>query len=377
MPATKPVLIFLVTEDWYFVSHRLPLATAAVAAGFHVVVATRVRANARKLVEAGCEVVSVEWTRGARNPLVELRLLAQVIGLYRSYGPAVVHHVALKPVVYGSIAAWIVKIPVVVNAVAGLGYLFINTRGSARYLRPLVATVFRKVLNRPGTWVVLQNPDDQELLRREVGLQPERSVLIRGAGVDVAEFRDSPPPNGVPLVILPARLLWDKGVGEFVAAARRLREEGVGARFALVGGLDMANPRAVNRSVVEGWVAKGDVEWWGHRSDMATAYHEASIVCLPSYREGLPKALLEAAASARPIVTTDVPGCREVVAPNDNGLLVEPRNATSLAAALRELLRDPVARARMGRRGRIRAETEFCVERVVAETLPLYTRPAP
>ena len=377
MPVSQPVLIFLATEDWYFVSHRLPLARAAVAAGYRVIVATRVTNDGRLLAQAGCEVVQVEWTRGTGSPLSEFRLLVRLVALYRSRRPAVVHHVALKPVLYGSLAALMAKVPAVVNAIAGLGYLFINADRRARLLRPIVAMAFRKLLNRRGTWVILQNPADQALLASEVGLEAERTVLIRGAGVDVAEFRDTPLPAGEPIVILPARLLWDKGVGEFVEAARQLRDEGLVARFALVGGLDPANPRAVERQLVETWVAEGSVEWWGHRSDMPNVYRKASIVCLPSYREGLPKALLEAAASGRPIVTTDVPGCREIVAPDDNGLLVEPRNPSALAAALRSLLQDRDACARMGQRGRLRAESEFSVERVVAETLPLYLRPAP
>lgn len=178
-------------------------------------------------------------------------------------------------------------------------------------------------------------------------------------------------------MVLPARLLWDKGVGEFVDAARTLRSEKVDARFVLAGGLDPANPRAIDRSTVDHWVEDGAVEWWGHCEPMRAVYLQASVICLPSYREGLPKALLEAAATGRPLVTTDVPGCREVVRNGDNGLLVPPHQSGALASALRTLLGDPALRTAMGLRSRARAEAEFDVERVIAETLELYRTPAP
>ena len=370
-------LVFVVTEDWYFASHRLPLARAAVASGYRVIVATRVREHGEVLRAAGCEVVALEWTRAAGNPFKDLMLLCRLVRLYRQSRPSAVHHVALKPVVLGSIAATVAAVPIVVNAVAGLGYLFTNRGGLARFLRPPVRTALRSLLNRHGTWVIVQNPDDLEDLRREAALEDERTVLIRGAGVDLAEFPSWPLPGGVPLVVLPARMLWDKGVREFVSAARALRVDGVLARFALVGGIDKQNPRGIERATIVQWVDEGVVEWWGHQPSMREVYQAASVVCLPSYREGLPKALLEAAASGRPIVTTDVPGCREVVTHECNGLLVPPRDGSALATALRLLLADAELRACMGARGRIRAETEFSIERVVADTLPLYSRPAP
>lgn len=376
-PGGVRTLVFLVTEDWYFISHRLPLAKAAVEAGFRVVVATRVRAHGEQLREAGCEVVPLEWSRGAGNPFLELVILARVVQLYRLLRPAVVHHVALKPVILGSIAAMLARVPCVVNAIAGLGYLFINADGRARVLRPIVCGVLRILLNRRGTWVILQNPDDQEVLSRLAALDRDRTVLIRGAGVDVNAHAARPLPDGRPIVVLPARLLWDKGVGEFVDAARTLRSEKVDARFVLAGGLDPANPRAIDRSTVDHWVEDGAVEWWGHCEPMRAVYLQASVICLPSYREGLPKALLEAAATGRPLVTTDVPGCREVVRNGDNGLLVPPHQSGALASALRTLLGDPALRTAMGLRSRARAEAEFDVERVIAETLELYRTPAP
>ncbi len=266
--AGRPTLLFLVTEDWYFVSHRLPLARAALLEGYRVVVATRIREHGEVLVRAGCDVVPLDWTRGTGSLFRELRFGWGLLALYRRERPAVVHHVALKPVVYGSLAARLSGVPVVVNAIAGLGYVFTSRTGSARLLRPILRSAFRLLLNRRGSWAVLQNPDDQALLEREAGLEPGRIVLIRGAGVDLAEFTVAPEPPGVPVVVLPARMLWDKGVGEFVEAARRLRREGCRARFALVGGLDPGNPRAIAQAVLDAWVTEGVVEWWGHRASI-------------------------------------------------------------------------------------------------------------
>ena len=366
-------LLFLVTEDWYFASHRLDLARQAVAEGYRVVVATRVHEHGEILRQAGCELAPLDWVRGAGHPLTELRFLRCLVSLYRELRPVAVHHVALKPVVYGSIAARLTGVPVVINAIAGLGYVFTNRSGMARLLRPVIRAGLRHALNARGTWVIVQNPDDQALLVRETGLDPRRCVLIRGAGVDLESFRAGTPEPSLPaVVLLPARMLWDKGVGEFAEAARRLRAEGLTVRFVLVGGLDPGNPRAVDEATLRGWVQEGVVEWWEHQAAMAEIYPQAHIVVLPSYREGLPKALLEAAACGRAIITTDAPGCREVVAHEDNGLLVPVRDPASLAAAIRDLVSDPVRRRRMGARGRVRMEAEFSVDEVVRRTLPLY-----
>lgn len=372
--ADRPTLLFLVTEDWSFASHRLELARTAVTEGYRVIVATRERAHGQVLREAGCEVAPLEWSRGTGNAIGEMRFWLRLLRLYRKERPVAVHHVALKPVVYGSLAAMIARVPVVVNAIAGLGYVFTNRNGSARILRPLLGIALRFVLNRRGSWAILQNPDDQALLSREAGLDPARVVMIRGAGVDLEEFEVTPEPDGRPVVALPARMLWDKGVGEFVDAARKLRAEGCRARFVLVGGLDSGNPRVIEQAVLDEWVTEGVVEWWGHCTPMSAVYRSVHVVALPSYREGLPKALLEAAASGRPIVTTDVPGCREVVVHGENGLVVPARAVGPLVEALRCLIDDPELRASMGRLGRERAEQYFSVGEVVSRTLPLYLR---
>ncbi len=370
-------LLFLVTEDWYFASHRLPLARRAVEVGYRVFVATRVQAHADVIRNAGCELIPLPWRRRGSTPWSEVRALGRLVHLYRTIRPDIVHHVALKPVVYGSLAAALTGIPAVVNAVAGMGYVFIGADGRARLLRPALRIALRAALRGSKSWAVLQNPDDRELLVAGHFVQPDRVVLIRGSGVDLATFTPATPPTGPCTVVFVGRMLWHKGVGEFVDAARRLRSAGVGARFVLVGDTDPGNPAAVDAEQLAAWQVSGIVEWWGHRTDMPAVLAASHVACLPSYREGLPKALIEAAAAGRPIVATDVPGCREVVRSEENGLLVPVRDSEALAAGLHRLIDDPGLRARMGARGRAMAEAEFSIERVVGETLELYRRIAP
>lgn len=368
----RPTLLFLVTEDWYFVSHRLPLARAAVEAGYRVVVATRVRQHERHITSAGCEVIPIQLRREGRSPIGELRAIIELVRLYRRVRPEIVHHVALKPVLYGSIAARCAGRPKVINAIAGLGYAFTGNSLEARLLRPLVSAAYKLLIAPRGGVVLVQNPDDRDLLLSRRLAPAEAIALIRGSGVDLAQFRVTPEPSGTPVVMLPARMLRDKGVEDFVESARILQHRGIAVRCVLAGGEDPANPAAIPLTQLRQWNAEGIVEWWGHQEDMPLALSQASVVCLPSYREGLPKALLEGAAAGRPLVATDVPGCREVVKSGENGLLVPVADPVKLADAIELLLGHPDERSAMGRRAREVAELEFSVTRVVEQTLALY-----
>lgn len=367
----KPKLLFFISEDWYYWSHRRPLALAALAAGYEVALVTRVGEMRSRIEAEGVRVIPLAIRRGGLNPLHDLRMLLRLIRIYRGERPALVHHVAIKPVIYGSLAARIVGVPGVVNALAGLGFAFISQNWRGRVLRALVRLHLRSALSR-GI-VILQNPDDVSLLCREHLIERERIRLVRGSGVDLDRFRPaSEPQPRSPMVVLPARMLWDKGVGEFVAAARRLRDGGSSARFVLVGGRDDENPQGIDAATLAGWQREGVVEWWGHRDDMPKVFSEATVACLPSYREGLPKALLEAAACALPLVATDAPGCREAVRHGENGLLVPPRDVAALAHALGELLADPSKRQAYAMASRELAEREFAQETTIASTLAIY-----
>lgn len=362
-------LLYFVTEDWYFCSHRFSLALAAQNAGYDVTVVTRVRNHGETIRQAGFRLEPFEISRSGLNPLHELATLWRLYGVYRRIRPDIVHHVAMKPVLYGSLVARLLDVPAAVNALAGMGWLFTSTGGGARLIKRGVRLTLRRLLAQ--SIALVQNPDDAELLAR-LGVIRENIRRIAGSGVDLERFRPLPEPDGVPVVVLPARLLWDKGVGEFVESARILRARGIQARFLLVGDPDVANPTSIPASKLADWVRQGWVEHLGWRRDMPAVFAQAHIVCLPSYREGLPKALIEAAAAGRPIVTTDVPGCREVVTDGVQGLRVPARDADALADALAKLLADPVLRARMGAAARDRAEVEFGLDTVIAQTLALY-----
>lgn len=366
----NPRLLFVVTEDWYFVSHRLPLAVAAQGAGFDVAVATRVGSHADIIRNAGIRLIPFSLSRRGGNPPREVWALWR---LYRREKPDLIHHVALKPVMLGTLAAWLARVPAQVNAVAGLGWLFTSSSEAVRLIRPFFRWTLARLLDRPHGLTIVQNPEDQALLERS-GVSAARLRLIRGAGVDVQVFCPVMPPPPEPVcIVLASRMLWDKGVGEFVAAARRLTESGVNARFVLVGDPDLANPASVPESTLRSWHGQHGVEWWGRREDMPAVLRAAHIACLPSsYGEGLPKALLEAAACGLPIVTTDTPGCREVVRDGVNGLLVPVRDAAMLAAALKILIDDAELRHSMGEQSRRLAETEFGLETVIAQTLAVY-----
>jgi glycosyltransferase involved in cell wall biosynthesis len=250
-----------------------------------------------------------------------------------------------------------------------MGWLFISNTWRAKILRIVVRKVLGMLLH--GTTVIVENKDDQAVIA-DIGVAAQHLHLIRGAGVDTLLYAPSPEAESAPLVVLPARMLWDKGVGEFVEAAIQLKSRGVNARFVLVGEPDEENPTSVSEHQLVNWQKNAVVDWWGRREDMPQVLAQSHIVCLPSYREGLPKSLLEAASCGRPIVTTDVPGCREIVRDGDNGLLVEVCNSTALTDALAKLLADPELRQQMGRRGRERVMNEFSQERIVAQVLALY-----
>lgn len=371
-------VLFVVTADWYFCSHRLPLARAALARGDVVAVATSIDKHGEAIAKAGIEAIDVPFRRRGVRPDRELGVLRELRAAMRRFRPDLVHNISMKPVIYGTLAARMEKVGAIVNTLTGLGYVFSSRDTMARMLRPLVEAGLRRVLATPRQHLVVQNPDDQRLLEAD-GIVPAGAMtLIRGSGVNTDAFTSQREAQGEPLVVFPARMLKQKGVGEMVAAARLLRDRGVKARVALVGTPDPDNPSSVTEAQLEAWDAEGAIEWWGYRADMAEVLRQAHVVCLPStYGEGVPKCLLEAAASGRAIVATDIPGCREAVRHGENGLLVPPRDPQALAQALESLLADAPRRREMGERGRRLAVEEFSEQRVVAETLALYERLAP
>ena len=365
-------VVFLVAVDWYFCLHWLPLAEAVRAAGYDVALMTEVTDTALddRIRAAGLRLLPIELSRNRLNPVAELTALRQILRLLRSEQPDLLHAIAQKPVLYGALAARLVSLRATVGTLAGLGYLFTSRSPKARLLRPLVVLGYRLLLTGQRTRIIVQNPDDGRQLAQQAGI---RSVLIKGAGVDLGRFAPTPPPPEPISVVLASRMLWDKGVQELVDAASLLHRRGLQLRVILVGKPDASNPSAVPEAQLRAWADAGVIEWWGHRADMPAVLAQAHIVCLPSYREGLPTILIEAAAAGLPLVATDVPGCREVVRPGINGTLVPARDAFALADAIEGLALDPALRDRYGRASRQIAEAEFGIERVASETLGVYS----
>ena len=363
------ILLFANT-DWYLYNFRLGLAQALRARGDEVVLVSPAGTYASRLQELGFRWVCFPLRRGGLNPLNEILTIARLFSLYLREKPDLVHQFTVKCVLYGSLVGRLLGIRRMVNSVTGLGYVFMQGSGAPRWLRGIILLFYRLVLRY--TWVIFQNPDDRSVFLGNHLVDPGRVALIRGSGVDGKRFVPGPEPEGIPVVMLPARLLWDKGVGEFVEAAQRLLADGLRARFVLVGDSDPENPAAVPVAQVRDWQKKGMIEWWGWHEDMDMIYSQAHIVCLPSYREGLPKSLIEAAACGRPIVACDVPGCREIVRTGENGFLVPARDVSALADSLKRLIQDVDMRRAMGICGRKIAENEFSMDLIISQTLNVY-----
>ena len=366
-------LMLVVTEDWYLWSHRIGLAVAARDAGYDVTIATRVGEYGERIRDLGLDLVNVEFARGLLSPQANLRTVRDLCAVYRRWEPHIVHHVAIQPIVLGSMAAARTRVPVVVNALAGLGTALISRNLKTRLVRPFLRSALGWALRRSRSRTIVQNPDNARFVE-SLGVRPKRISLVPGAGVDIRRFQPRPEPEGPVRVAMVSRLLWDKGVREFVDAATLVRKARDDIVFTLVGTPDDGNPTSVSSQQVRSWVDAGLVEWWGYCEDIAEILACSHIAVLPSYGEGMPKTLLEAAACGRPIVATDVSGCRDVVHHGGNGLLVPVRDARALADAILALAGDPARRAAMGAEGRRRAETEFAAERINEETLRVYER---
>ncbi|WP_367849020.1 glycosyltransferase family 4 protein [Rhodoferax sp. WC2427] len=367
-------LLYFISEDWFFCSHFLDRAKLAQSQGFEIVVLAREGRHAQRIKDAGFRIVGLDMERSSTQLWKEWQVLRQVWRVYGQEKPDVLHHVALKPIIYGSLVARLRGLRAVVNAPVGMGYVFTSQDKKVRWLRPLVGLFLRNLLNPQGSKVIFENSEDLQAHVLRKAVRPLDAVLIQGAGVDTAVFHPVAAPQGDPIVVMAARMLKDKGVVEFVAAARLLRQRGVGARFWLVGAPDPGNPSSLTKAELMGWQAQGDVEWLGHQDDMPSLLQRCHIACLPSYREGLPKFLLEAMASGLAVVSTDVPGCRTAVQHGLTGLLVPARDVVALADALAQLISQPLQRADMGRCARARVEREFSGTHINQQTLELYQR---
>ncbi|MFC5498397.1 glycosyltransferase family 4 protein [Caenimonas terrae] len=365
-------LLFVVNVDWFFLSHRLPIALAAQQQGYQIHIATGLTDRLEELRRYGFVVHPLVLDRSSSGLGDAWRTMAELWHVFTDVKPDVVHLVTIKPVLLGGLIARLTAMPAVVVAISGLGFVFLARGGRAAVRRFLVGALYRLALGHPNVKVIFQNAGDLQIVTRLARLSASKTAMIRGSGVDLAGFAHLPLPGGVPVVVLAARLIADKGVLEFVNAARLLKQRGCNARFALVGTVDSANPSSFTDVEVSRWVGDGTVEWWGQRPDMPQVLAAARMVVLPSYREGLPKVLIEAASCGRAVVTTDVPGCRDAIDPGITGLLVPVRDFISLANAMESLIEDPALCQRMGDAGREFAVRTFDIRQVVHAHLQIY-----
>lgn len=410
---TKKKLLFLVSVDTYFFTHRINLGIAAIAEGYEVAVACRADKQIDTIKSAGIRVYPLKYlTRSGLNPFHQLLALKELWKIYKHYKPDVVHHVAMKPVLLGTLIAKLVKTPRVINAFGGLGYLFTDNPAKfsgnckettqvivqkkssfsvllqkiKKQLLRLVLPKLLKYLCSPShVSLILQNQDDTNTLLQKNCILPywithKKVNLIRGAGINTTEFPESPfPPysdnssSTTPIIIAcVSRMLSDKGILELIDAAKILQSNGIIAQIVLYGDVDLENPASLRPCDLQSWHDQGIIVWYGYCHDVAKAYQACHIAVLPSYREGFPKSLLEAASTGRPIVTTDVPGCREIVQHNVNGFLVPAQNSEALAKALETLCLDEALRIKMGKKSRQLVETNFLDSMIHDQTLELY-----
>lgn len=366
-------ILYFVSEDWYFCSHRLPIARAAKKSGFEVVVVTNVDKYKKIIKNEGFRLIPIKLNRRGKNPLKELSIILKLIKILKNEKPDIIHNVALKPIIYGSIAALFSAKSYVVNAFAGMGYIFTGNDLRHTALKKFFLAFYKLAFLRDKTFGLFQNSEDQNFLFENNIISAEKSFLIKGSGVNLQKFsfKKEPEDNFIKLVMA-SRMLWDKGVGELVEASKILNKKNIKFKTILVGLPDLHNPESIDEEILNVWDKYSYIEYLGFRNDVSDIISKSNIVALPSYREGLPKFLLEGAACSRAIVTTDVPGCRDVVSNNVNGFLVQPKNVAQLADALEQLINDKKLRQKFGKAGRKIVENKFSEEIVIEKTMNLY-----
>jgi glycosyltransferase involved in cell wall biosynthesis len=367
-----PRLLYVVTEDWFFLSHRLPMARAAQAAGFEVHVATTVGKGGAAIMREGFVLHPVRFVRGRLSPVAALHTIRELRRIYREVAPVLIHNVALQPTIFGSLAA--IGHPAArVNALTGLGHTFVSSSATTRTLKGVIGLLLRTLLNGERRVALVQNPDDRKVLA-DLGIDRDRIVLIPGSGVDAETLKPMPEPEGPITVAFVGRLLAIKGIHTLIAALRILRAKGSAPHLLIAGTPDPANPSSVSKAQVEAWAREPGITWLGHVSDISSVWGRAHIAVLPAQGEGLPKSLLEAAACGRPLIASDAPGCREIAIANETGLLVPPDDAEALAIAIDKLASSTALRASFGRAARQLVEERFSAELIGRATTDLYLR---
>ncbi len=369
---TKKKVLFVITEDWALISHRLHLVEAAIDAGYEVALATRINKHRKTIEDRGIKIFEWRLNRGSLNPIREMMAIFSLIKIMLVFKPNIIHAVAQKPLIYAGLAKKIYYNSSLVGTLGGVGFVFTSKNWKAKLLKPLLRFLLKLALNGEKIRLILQNKDNVNTIEKINIINKNYIRLVRGAGVEIKKFLPSKIPSGTPTVILPGRMLWDKGVGEFVRVAKRIKGRNIKARFVLVGDIDLNNPESIKQTQIDKWMKSGIIEQWGRCDNMEKVYKKSSIVCLPSYNEGLPKVLLEAGSSSRPTIAFDVPGCREVITNNVNGFLVQFGNENALETALTILINNEKLCEKMGKSGRKIVERHFASEIINSQTFNIW-----
>jgi len=364
-------ILFVVNSAAFFASHRLPIAQRLIEEGYEVHIAAPGK-TLKVFDETGLSFHNVEFSRKGMNPFGAVWVIWQLFKLFTKLQPDILHTVTIKPYLYGGIAAKMAKVPSVVSAVAGLGVVFISTGFKALLIRAVLYPLYKFAFSQKNHFVIFQNSDDAVFMIDWVALHPSKVCLIRGSGVDLNAYQYSPEPTGKLVITFVGRLLADKGIREFIDASKIFHSNGAKVNFWIVGDLDEGNPSSISKTEMESWNELSNVTLFGFQKNIASLYNKSNIACLPSYREGLPRSLVEAAACGRAVVTTDVPGCRDAIETNITGLLVPIKNAAALVDAIEYLIENSEVRKGMGAAGRALAEKEFAIEKIVNEHMKIY-----
>tara|TARA_B110000008_G_scaffold279902_1_gene329472 strand:+ start:1050 stop:2177 length:1128 start_codon:yes stop_codon:yes gene_type:complete len=369
---TKKIL-YLINDASFFISHRLPTALSAIKNDYQVHVVSNMNDNKSYLETLGFICHDVNFRRSSMNILYELKIIFKIFSIFRKIEPDLYCHETIKPVLYGTLVSKFLPKKPIVNTITGLGYLFISQKKIHIFFQRVLLLVYRVIFSSKIVYTIFENKDDANLFIDFKVVNNRNIIIIRGAGVDIEKIKPSKSKTKRISIVLVARMLWDKGIGEFVEAARVVKAN-YDVSFVLVGGEDIENPKGISKKILKEWADEGIVDWKGFSTEVDRILNDADIACLPSYREGLPKFLIEAAAAGLPIVTTDVPGCREVVKNNVNGIIVPPKNSKLLSEALIKLIKDNQARHKMGLQSRKFAEEEFSLSLIIKETLGFYKK---
>lgn len=369
----KTKLLIVTNVDWFFLSHRLPVALEAKKLDFHVAIVAKDTGSKNIIIRHGFDFIDLPINRSTVNIIKDIKTIYFLIKIYIRFRPDLVHHITIKPVLFGSLAARLTKVRYVINAISGLGHIFIGNDLLAIVQREFVKMFYKISFFKINQEVIFQNKHDQTLFIKSKIVRNYQTKIIRGSGVNLQKFKYFSEERNQIVILFASRLLWTKGIGVFVEAAKIILKEKINARFIIVGRLDYDNPARVFEKEIINWQRDGLIEWGGHVTNVMDILAKSNIVCLPTfYGEGIPKILIEAASCGRAIIATDVPGCNDIVTHNHNGLLIPPHNVDALVDSLRILINNDHLRMTMGKRGRELAENYFSIDLVVQQHMDIY-----